>query len=290
MDAVRFPAHGAIYKGNYIALKATNRKDHESILRFFRTKKSREDYNHKEFFIQVHFTLRQQRRTHKQLNSVFALVTAIFESMEGRPPLEEEKMALYHDLLDLYAEKVANRFNNALRPVHISEANSIQGSKFIDGLLYHLTTECELEYGTMATVQSVLEDWLDWKGKLDYDPSDYRDIACTEMLTHAEWIKTHPYSEASGKVGQIVRAHIVSRGSDTADIEKSWNWMALLWEEHEQQHRIGWDDFLQIYPHLRGRVDRARNMAGKLELEFKRDQQAVEYKPENLVAEALWET
>jgi hypothetical protein len=289
MNAVRLPAHGAMYKDSYIVLKPTNKTDLVAVKKFFGTKQKREKYNNKEFYIQTLLTLPQQQRTHKQLNSVFALVTAIFESMEGRTPLEDEKMGLYYDLLELYADKVPNRFNKALRPVHISEANSIQGSRFIDGLLSHLTTECELDYGTMATVQSVLEDWEDWKGKLDYDPSDYRDVNCTEILTHEEWIKTHPYSEASGKRGQIVRAHIVSRGSDAADIEKSWNWIALLHDEHMKQHQIGWDKFLQIYPHLRGRVDRARNLAGKLELEFKREQLAIEYKPENLVEEALGE-
>ena len=59
-----------------------------------------------------------------------------------------------------------------------------------------------------------------------------------------------------------------------------------------RQHRIGWDKFLDIYPHLRGRIDRARNLAGKLELEFKADQRSVENKParsalENLVNEAM---
>jgi hypothetical protein len=37
-------------------------------------------------------------------------------------------------------------------------------------------------------------------------------------------------------------------------------------EEHEQQHRRGWDEFLMVYPHLRGRVERARRMAGKLDV------------------------
>ena len=278
MDAVRFPAYG-ILKGNIILLKTTCEKDLQSVLKFFGTKKSREERNNKDFFIQAHLTLPQQHRTYKQLKSVWKLITAIFESMEGRLPVEDEKKALYYDLLDLYAPKVPNRFNKALRPIHISEANSLEGSVFIDGLLYHLTTECELDYGTMATVQSVLEDWEHWKGTLEYDPSDYVDINCDKMLTHAEWIKTHPYSEASGRKGNIVRAHIVSRGSDTADIEEAWNWMALLHEEHQKQHQMGWDSFLQIYPHLRGRVDRARNFAKKLELEFKRNQMAIEYKP-----------
>jgi hypothetical protein len=102
-----------------------------------------------------------------------------------------------------------------------------------------------------------------------------------------EWRAKRPYSEASGRTGDIVRAHIVSRGSDAADIEKTWNWIALLHSEHQQQHQIGWDAFLQIYPHLRGRVDRARRLAHKLELEFKNEQRAIEYKPENMSMEAL---
>jgi hypothetical protein len=106
-------------------------------------------------------------------------------------------------------------------------------------------------------------------------------------MPEAEWRQKHPYSEASGKGGNIDRAHIVSRGADAPDIEKAWNWMALLHEEHMQQHRIGLDAFLQIYPHLRGRVERARKLAGKLELEFKNTRKELQYKSENLAMEAL---
>jgi hypothetical protein len=174
-----------------------------------------------------------------------------------------------------------------LRPVHISESNSIEGARFIDGLLYHLATECDLEYGTQVTVQSVLQEWEEWRGSLEVDPVDYRDIACTDLMPEAEWRRKHPYSEASGKGGNIVRAHIVSRGADASDVEKTWNWIALLHEEHMEQHRIGWDKFLQIYPHLRGRVDRARRLAGKMELEFKADQNSSEYRQEDMASDAL---
>jgi hypothetical protein len=84
------------------------------------------------------------------------------------------------------------------------------------------------------------------------------------MLSESEWREKYTYSQASGKQGLIVRAHIVSRGSDGRDVESSWNWLSLTYEEHEEQHRLGWDIFLSIYPHLRGRVNRARNLAGKL--------------------------
>jgi hypothetical protein len=136
-------------------------------------------------------------------------------------------------------------------------------------------------------VQSVLQEWEAWRGGLEKDHTDYADMEGTQMLSEKEWRKTHIYSEASGRGGIIQRAHIVSRGSDAADIEASWNWLALLPEEHEQQHRIGWEGFLQIYPHLRGRVERARKLAGKLELEFKAGQIASAYQPEELALAAL---
>jgi hypothetical protein len=132
--------------------------------------------------------------------------------------------------------------------------------------LYHLATECDLSYKTQTTVQEVLQEWEEWRGGLETDFSDYADREQTKMITEEQWRNKHVYSEASGRGGPIVRAHIVSRGSDAADIEASWNWIALTPEEHAAQHQSGWNDFLSVYPHLRGRVARARKLAGKKEL------------------------
>ena len=273
---IRLPVHAVLWRhpqrgGDYILLKTTCGKDNDLVLNFFRTKKEREERNQKEFFVQAVLDLPHQKRTFRQNAAVWKLVTVIFESMEGRLPAEEEKYELYLDLLDAYADKVPNRIKGGLRPVHISEANSLEGSKYIDGLLYHLATECSLSYEAQTTVQEVLQEWETWRGGLETDHTDYADDEQAEMLTEIEWRRKHVYSEASGRGGSIVRTHIVSRGSDAADIEKAWNWMALLPEEHEKQHRIGWDAFLGIYPHLRGRVERARNLAGKMELDYKRE-------------------
>jgi hypothetical protein len=115
-------------------------------------------------------------------------------------------------------------------------------------------------------VQEVLEEWEAWRGGLETDCTDYTDREQTRTLAEEEWRAKRVYSEASGRGGPIERAHIVSRGADAADIEMSWNWIALTPDEHVDQHRRGWDEFLRIYPHLRGRVERARRLAGKLEL------------------------
>ena len=272
---IRLPARAALWRHpqkmeEYVLLKATCKKDHDLLEKLFSTKKEREERNRREFFLAVTLDLPLQRRTFKQNSSVWKLITAIFESMERRLPDEEEKYNLYLDLLEVYAGRVPNKLNGGTRAVHISESNSWDGARFIDGLLYHLATECELSYGTQTTVQEVLQEWEAWRGGLEADYTDYADREQTKMITEAEWREKHVYSEASGRGGQIVRAHIVSRGADAADIEMPWNWIALTPEEHADQHQRGWDEFLQIYPHLRGRVARARRLAGKLELEYKR--------------------
>ena len=292
---IRLPVQAALWKHpqrqeDYILLKATCPKDNHLVLDFFRAKKEREERNQKEFFVQAVLDLPRRKRTFKQNAAVWKLVTVIFESMEGRLPAEEEKYGLYLDLLDAYPDKVPNRIRGGLRPIHISEANSLEGSKFIDGLLSHLAAECGLKPDLQAAVQEVLQDWKNWRGGQEKDHADYADREQSVMLTEEEWREKHVYSEVSGRGGIIQRAHIVSRGSYAAGIEASWNWIAMTPEEHEQQHRRGWDDFLGIYPHLRGRVERARNLAGKLELDFKGGQQrAIAYNPERLVTQALME-
>jgi hypothetical protein len=271
-----------------VVLKEINRAGSDLLTRLFEKKKQWEGYNNKEFYFWIEIELRHQKRTFKQNNTVWKLIEAIWCSMEKDPPTEEEKYSLYLDLLDAYADKVKNRITGELRPVHISESNSLEGARFIDGLLYHLTTVvCNFDYNVQSTVIDVLYEWESWRGSLEIDPMDYSDLECTRLLTEAEWREKHRVSEASGQGGTIERCHIVSRGSDAADIEKSWNWLALTHEEHMMQHQKGWDEFIRIYPHLKGRVDRARRLAGKLELEFKANQRAVEYSPEKLAIEAL---
>jgi len=267
----------ATQKHGYTVLKELNPAGRELINRIFKKKKEMEEKNNHEYFLHIVLDLRYQARTFKQNNSVWALVTAIFESMEGRLPDEEEKYCLYLDLLEAYADKVPSRFGG-LRPLHISEANSVEGARFIDGLIHHLSTNCEFNTYDYVSVADALERFYEWRGGLEIDPLDYADVECTRLLTEKEWREKNKLSAASGKGGDVELAHIVSRGSDAADIGKAWNWVALTHNEHMECHRIGWDKFLNAYPHLRGRVNRARRLAHKIDLDFKRDQLLIEYK------------
>jgi hypothetical protein len=280
---IKIPVHARYEKNGGVTLSPASRSDNILVSKLFSKKQEWEERNGKEYILQASLELNYQKRTYKQNSTVWALVTVIFQSdsENHRPPTNEEKTRLYYDLLEVYADKTSNKITGKLRPVHISESNSAEGARFIDGLLYHLATQCGLDYTAQASVRDVMWQWEEWRGGLDIDPLDYSDLACTRLLTEKEWREKHIVSEASGKGGRLDLAHIVSRGADTGDIEKAWNWMALLHEEHMQQHQIGWDRFLQIYPHLRGRVERARRLAGKPELGNKKS------RSENLAVQAL---
>jgi hypothetical protein len=246
----------------YVVLKEATKAGGLTLRELFRKKNEWEERNKKEYILWATLDLRYQDRTTKQNSSIWVLIEAIWSSAEQYPPSEEEKYSLYLDLLELYADKVKNRITGELRPVHISEADSIQGARFIDGLLYHLTTMCELKGG--GDVVDVLHQWEKWRGSFECDPIDYVDAECTRLLTEAEWRERRRLSEASGQGGDIVLHHIVTRGSNKAAENKAWNWLALTNDEHRMVHEKGDDYFLSIYSHLKGRFTRARKMANNL--------------------------
>lgn len=245
--------HGILYK-NQIILRVNDEKDLQLVKKLFTSKSEREKTSKKKILLKCEIDAKFQHRSFKQLASVWKLITVIFESMEMRKPTEEERYNLYLDLLEEYADKTPSRFNkNVLRPVHISESNTMSASRFIDALLCHLATQCELNYDLQADVRKVLYEWEIWQGKQE---QNYRDCDSVE-----KWRKSAVYSEASGLGGGVDCHHIVSRGAAPQFANCAWNVLALTREEHTFFHSKGWNVFLDKYPHLRGKVERAFNKA-----------------------------
>lgn len=248
--------HGVLYK-NQIVLRAADSKDLQLIYKLFNGKQSREERSKSEILLKCDIDAQFQHRSYKQLNSVWKLITVIFESMEGRKPTESERYDLYLDLLEEYADKTPSRFRkDTLRAVHISESNTVAAARFIDGLLYHLATQCELNYDLQADVRKVLYEWEIWRGKQEHDFKD--------DMTVSEWKERSVYSEASGLGGSVDCHHIVSRGAAPQFANCAWNVLVLTREEHEFFHAHGWNAFFEKYPHLRGKVERAFEKAGHL--------------------------
>jgi hypothetical protein len=258
-----------------LILLAPAKSDYAIIEKLFARKASREDKDGAKVYPEYTLEIAARDRTFKQNRAIWALITVIFRSMHGRKPTEEEKHDLYLDVLDMYAEKVPNRFTGALRPVHLSESDVYQAGKIVTHLIDVLIEYCDLS-GTMdesgkdisadlqADVRTIFNRWQEWRGGLARDPLDYDEEG--NELDLVAWMEKHRVSDATGlNPGNLQLCHIVSRGADEADIDRPWNWLRLEEPLHiGVQHQNGWERLLQAYPHLRSRVLRARSLAGAL--------------------------
>lgn len=247
--------HGLLTDKNKIILVPNDSKDLLIINKLFKSKSERENRSQKEILLKCEIDAAFQKRSFKQLGAIFKLVEIIFYSENFRPCTQQEKYELYLDLLELYADKIPNRYTNELRVIHISESNTMAAAHFISGLLFHLQTMCNLTTDLEADVRQVLYAWEIWRGNQEHDFSD--DISVKELRERIR------FSEASGRQ-PVEFHHIISRGACPQAIEKAWNLVALTDYEHKEFHDIGINGFLEKYPHLKNRFERAKNKCSEL--------------------------
>ena len=249
--------HG-VYQNNFIVLKLVDENDRYIVEKLFRNKKEREGRTQQEVLLRCEINAPYQHRTFKQNNAVWILISIIFQSMEGRNGTHEELYDLYCDLLEEYADKKPSRLNGKLRSIHISGMNTEQAGRFIDSLLFHLATMCELSIDLQSSVRKFIYEWEEWKHK---EENEFEEFTSVEEMRQKV-----VYSEASGKGGVLHFHHIVTRGACPAAVDKTWNLMALTPDEHNFYHQQckTWDEFLEVYPHLRGKVERAQKKCAEL--------------------------
>lgn len=253
-----------------VILLAPVKADIPVIKKLFARKADREQKDGCKVYPSYSLEVAARDRTFKQNRAIWALITVIFRSMHGRKPTEEEKHDLYLDVLDMYAEKVPNRFTGALRPVHLSESDVYQAGRIITHLMGVLVEYCDLNVSDengkdissdlQADVRTIFNRWQEWKGSLSEDPTDCKENG--DLLSIDEWTKMHPVSDASGYGGVLENAHIVSRGANSESIQDVRNLVRLTHEEHMMMHQYGWMYFLERFPHLRNRIFKAKQLFG----------------------------
>lgn len=241
-----------------IVLKPADEKDWPIINKLFENKKNREGRTKQEVLLRCEINAPYQHRTFKQNNAVWILVSIIFQSLENRNGTHEELYDLYCDLLEEYADKKPSRINGRLRPVHLSEMNTEQAGRFIDALLYHIATLCELSIDLQSDVRKFIYEWEEWKHK---EENEFNEFNSMDELSEKV-----VYSEASGKGGILHKHHIVSRGACPAAIDKPWNIMVLTPDEHNFFHQQckTWNEFFEVYPHLKNKVEMAYRKCNEL--------------------------
>ena len=235
-------------QASLLCLYASSERGVRLLEKLILAKRAREEKTGGEVLLECSLELPSSKRTVKQNSTAFKIISLIFESQEGRKPTDGEKKALYYDLLETHADKKPTRGGVRLRPVHLSEANTEQAARFIDGLLFELCECCDLPQDLQADARQIIYEWEAWRGQQAKD--------FTASMTEKEWRARAVYSEASGLGGQIELHHILSRGAFPQFASDPENWMALTHWEHREFHDLGRERFLQKYPHLAGRFER----------------------------------
>lgn len=216
-------------------------------------------------YLSVSVKAQRSSKTYDQLKTAWALISLIFESMYFRKPNEAERKQLYAELLEEFADRKSSLLHEGETvPFTFSEMTSQQLSRFIQELINLLSDSCDLSAEAQTDVKELFLEWQDFMSSQEEDARDYYPNG--EMIPIDEWAKKNSVSFASGLGGALDKAHIVSKGADEIHRDCCWNIIMLTHEEHMMQHQIGWDEFLKIYPHLRGRVNRARRIAHKMEI------------------------
>lgn len=251
--------HGLLYKDNSIVLRPSDSRDYIPIRKMFRSKAEREARTHREILLECVIDAPLQRRTIKELNTAFKLITIIFmaNDPDHRKPTEEEKYSLYEELLTEYAVKVPCRlYPDRLRDIRLSEANTVQAATFIDGLIFHLCKLCDLTQDLQADVRSVIYEFEEWRGQQAKD--------FTADMTENQWRERAVYSEASGIGTEIDKHHMITKGANEKLRDDPENWIALTRSEHNEFHNYGEQSFLDKYPHLKGRFEHIHKKEGGL--------------------------
>ncbi len=136
-------------------------------------------------------------------------------------------------------------------------------------LIQQLVIECQ----THVPAVDIRDIWIlftDWRFGLEkdplegtyYGPEDYKEKhPCCEAC--GRFLLTTDKEGTEQRTGEL--AHIVSVGAGGGlSAHDDWIWLVLCSKCHLCiQHANGWEDLLTLYPHIKPKVDRARERAGK---------------------------
>lgn len=219
--------------------------------------------------VRVSAEVSRSKKSYDQVKTVFGLIDIIFQIDHQRKPTEHEKALYYSYLLNQYGEKQVVSVSGqepTEQAIGLSSMTKAQATRFISSLMAHICEHCELPDYLMNDMNELFERFTSHKGRMEVDFADTDDSG--EYLSIDKWVKMNNCSHATGKTECLEIAHIVSKGTAPQFRDCVWNFLRLTHDEHMEQHAKGWDNFIKIYPHIKGRVDRAREMAGKLDVRW----------------------
>jgi len=218
-------------------------------------------------------------RTHSRAsqNTFFGILRFIAWAEVGHKPTEEDMWWHIEDAIDRYAPEKEHPITKKYTKVRPGDPRltTREMSMMIEGVLNELA-QMDIPDFVLNSIgpdmKKLWESWYTWRyNEVEEDPL----FLDESNMDWEEYCEAHPVCELSGTPGTeqdpLERMHIVSGGSDLADYEKPWNWIRAKHSIHRWQHNNGWTPILKAYPHVKGKIMRARNLAKKKGLEVENE-------------------
>jgi len=210
----------------------------------------------------------QNRRSNNQNTTLRGIERFIFIAENGYEPTKDDLYWIHEGLLEKYSTWTINPRNGVSTPKRTSDPSmsTTEMAKIVQGALDTLAT--------MQIPQSILneigndmkklwENWYRWRYDQKKDPL----FEAENELTWEKYKSLHPVCELCGlpdnEYDPLIRMHIVSKGADLASYERPWNWLRSHNSHHILQHNEGWKIIEKSYPHIVGKLKRAKLMQGK---------------------------
>lgn len=204
-------------------------------------------------------------RTKAQHSTLRGIERFVAWAMLNRRPTEREVEFVHEAVLEEAAPAIMNPVSGKYMPKRTGMMSLFEMSKCIEHALIMLglqdiSDDVFREIG--GEMSKLWSAWYSWRYSND-DPL----FAEEQTMDWETYKERHPVCEICGIAGNdsnpLERQHIVSAGADGKDYEQPWNWICGHRSHHALQHQRGWNELIAQHPHIKGKIQRARNLARK---------------------------
>lgn len=208
------------------------------------------------------------RRTTNQNTTLRGIERFFFIATNGVEPTKDDMYWIHEGFLEKYSNWVTNPLTGVSLPKRTSDPSmtTTEMAKIVEGALNELASS-NIPEDILKTIghdmKNLWENWYRWRYEQEKDP--LQELECT--MSWEQYKELHPVCELCALAGvesdPIERMHIISAGADTTIYEMAYNWIAAHRSHHTLQHNEGWEIIERSYPHIKGKLKRARLMRGE---------------------------
>jgi hypothetical protein len=190
-------------------------------------------------------------KSYDQVKLLWALIEIMCVEQEGKHDADL-KLEYYKGLLSLYAPRVKAKMTGEEIVKTLSEMNSYEASLLIEGAFRELAL-MGLSLEGSSKIANYWIEWRNWRGEAKKEEWDLRSIE--------EYRQAVPYCEACRQPGEHM-AHIISKGAGARSGEAGY-FLHLCTTHHiGLQHTAGWVRLVKEFPHLKWKINVAREKWG----------------------------